>query len=392
MAPPPVLPPVASVLQHPAYPTAVWNLVPDRKGLAPVAEGRGGPFNISWEIHGEGPIKMILIMGLAGFKTAWQRQTLYFGHQNRQQYQVLVCDNRGMGDSDRPLMRYSSSEMARDLIDVMAHVGWLPSSDQPAAVAEETLRPPKIVRTIHVVGISLGGMIAQEMACLIAEHISSLTLCCTAAAIENTTTYAENMANRISMLVPKSVDRSVGDTARQIFNHEWLMQPDDVDLPDPATIPKCLAPSSSDTYLKFNTNAERFIAQEMHKRRDKERFTLKGFLLQLIAAGWHHKTPQQLADMADRIGRHRICVMHGTEDKMITVPHGRKLIEYLQPGLGIIEEGMGHAPLAERWEWFNRLLAGRIYEGERLDLRGPNFYKQRMADDERARELSTEDD
>lgn len=49
--PPPSIPTVAEVLKHPAFPTAIWNLEPDRKGLALVAEGRGGPIKISWEIR-----------------------------------------------------------------------------------------------------------------------------------------------------------------------------------------------------------------------------------------------------------------------------------------------------------------------------------------------------
>ena len=54
------LPTIAETLIHPAFPTAIWNLEPDRKGLTPVAEGRGGPINISWEIHGVGPTKLIV--------------------------------------------------------------------------------------------------------------------------------------------------------------------------------------------------------------------------------------------------------------------------------------------------------------------------------------------
>jgi pimeloyl-ACP methyl ester carboxylesterase len=107
----------------------------------------------------------------------------------------------------------------------------------------------------------------------------------------------------------------------------------------------------------------------MHKRLDPARFGIKGFLLQLIAAGWHHKSPAQLADMADKIGRERILVLHGTEDNMISTPHGRKLIEYIQPGVGLIVEGMGHAPLVERCEWFNNLIEERCQLGERLDGR-----------------------
>ncbi|KAK3385382.1 Alpha/Beta hydrolase protein [Podospora didyma] len=371
-----VIPTVAETLAHPAFPTAIWNLEPDRKGLAPVAEGRGGPFNISWEIHGEGPIKVTFIMGLGGLKSAWQRQTLHFGHERRTEYSVLLIDNRGMGDSDKPLMRYSSSEMARDLADVLTHVGWL----GPSA-------PPKR-RSIHVVGLSLGGMIAQELACLHPEAISTLSLCCTAAEIENTTTFAENMALRASMLIPKSVDRSIADAARMLFNRAWLTQPDNVHLPTPGVTPNCHPPadlpftppipSSSpplksetaaeeETYLTFRNNAMRFVAQEMHKRLDASRFGIKGFILQLVAAGWHRKTAAQLSALADAVGRDRILVMHGTDDGMISPPHGRKLIAALEPAKALVVDGMGHAPIVERWAWFNKTMEAQFAVGEKLD-------------------------
>ncbi|KAK0649034.1 Alpha/Beta hydrolase protein [Cercophora newfieldiana] len=362
------IPPVAEVLAHPAFPTAIWNLQPDRSGLAPVAEGRGGPIKICWEIHGEGPIKLIFIMGLGGLKTAWQRQTLYFGHENRTKYSVLVLDNRGMGNSDKPLMRYSSSEMARDIVDLLHHVNWLPSPSPSSSEPE---------RTIHVAGISLGGMIAQELACLIPQHLSSLSLICTAPSIENTTTFAENMSNRISMLLPKSVDRSVRDAGLSIFPASYLSAPDSVHLPTPGTTPKCLPPNPHPAckhapgaeYALFPTNGHRFVAGEMHKRLDPVHFGVKGFLLQLIAAGWHYKSPEQLAEMAEKVGRERILVMHGTEDRMISPPHGTKLMEYVKPGKGMMIDGMGHAPLVERPEWFNERIEEMCELGEKLDGR-----------------------
>jgi pimeloyl-ACP methyl ester carboxylesterase len=107
-------------------------------------------------------------MGLGGMKTAWQRQTKDFGHSQGDTYSCLVYDNRGIGDSDKPMMRYSTSEMARDLIEILDHVGW----------AED--------RSLHVTGISMGGMIAQELALRIPDRIASLHFISTGPWIKNT--------------------------------------------------------------------------------------------------------------------------------------------------------------------------------------------------------------
>lgn len=84
-------------------------------------------------------------MGLGGMKYAWQRQTKDFAHDQADKYSSLVLDNRGIGESDKPRMRYSTSEMAKDVIEVIDHIGWTGK------------------RELHVIGISMGGMIAQEL-------------------------------------------------------------------------------------------------------------------------------------------------------------------------------------------------------------------------------------
>jgi pimeloyl-ACP methyl ester carboxylesterase len=289
------------------------------------------------------------ICGLGFLKTSYQRQTMHFGHYNGTQYSVLILDNRGMGRSGKPLQRYSTSAMARDLMEVLDHVGWTES------------------RQLHICGLSMGGMIAQELACLIPERISTLNLLCTAAAIENTKSFSENMLNRITMLLPKSLDRSIEYAATNIFAPDFPDQPDNASPPDVSDPGVQLPPGGK--YLKFKTNYERFAAQEIHKQRNAESFTKKGFMLQLIAAGWHRKSPAQLKELADNVGRERILVMHGTEDGMISLPHGKKLIEYLQPGAGHIIEGMGHAPVIERQQWLTELLEERFALGEKLSAR-----------------------
>lgn len=99
-------------------------------------------------------------MGLGALKTAWQRQTKDFGHTRSSKYACLIIDNRGMGESDKPLQRYSTSQMASDVVDVLEELGW-------------TER-----RQLHVIGISMGGMIAQEIVGAgLGDEITNLCRC-----------------------------------------------------------------------------------------------------------------------------------------------------------------------------------------------------------------------
>lgn len=203
-------------------------------------------------------------------------------------------------------------------------------------------------------------MIAQEVAVLAPERIASLNLHCTAAKLENNGTFMESMG-RLGALLPRSLDSEIRSTANGCFPEEWLIAPDQTELPSEKT-PKCEVPVGG--YGKFDSNYERFAAQEIHMRRNKN-----GFLLQAVAGGFHRKSPEQLRDLADRVSRERIMVLHGTVDRMIPVDYGRKLIEYLNPGKALIVEGLGHAPIQQMTKWFNELLEERCALGEKLSGR-----------------------
>lgn len=84
-----------------------------------------------------------------------QRQTKALAHDKGSLYSSLIIDNRGIGGSDKPLSRYSTFEMAKDVIEVCDHIGWTNG------------------RELHLVGISMGGMIAQELVSL--KHADSRT-------------------------------------------------------------------------------------------------------------------------------------------------------------------------------------------------------------------------
>lgn len=117
------------------------------------------------------------------------------------------------------------------------------------------------------------------------------------------------------------------------------------------------APDADD---EFPTNGDRFAAQDILKRLNTEQFTRKGFLCQAVAAGWHHKSADQLKELGDAVGRERISIIHGTSDNMITFPHAEVLVKELggeDSGLSkTVFEGKGHVLPVEEDKEFNRLI------------------------------------
>ncbi|KIX04800.1 uncharacterized protein Z518_05671 [Rhinocladiella mackenziei CBS 650.93] len=327
----------SEILAHPAYSTVEWDLPPTRKGFCEVAKGRpGGPFKIYWEAHGSGDTKLVWLMGLGAYRTAWKRQTKYFGHQRSQRYSSFIFDNRGMGLSDKPSCRYSTSEMAKDALELLAHIGWLP------AISSSSHHLP--MRHLHVIGVSMGGMIAQELALMIPQHIASLTLVSTAPRLVRTVPFIQNLRQRINMFIPRDIDVQLDDNSHRMFSDEFLALPD--------------TEQPADSGKNFPTNRDRYCAGELSKRSDTQGFTRKGFMLQAIAAGWHYKSPRQMAQIGDEVGRERISVLHGTADRMVTFhPHAEMLKEQLGEGITYkVWEGKGHVLVWEAEEEFNQFL------------------------------------
>ncbi|KAI9664102.1 MAG: hypothetical protein M1821_007593 [Bathelium mastoideum] len=277
-------------------------------------------------------------MGLGGLIATWQRQIKDFSHAQSDKYTSLVFDNRGMGQSDKPFMRYSTSEMAMDLIELLDHLGWTAQ------------------RQLHVIGVSMGGMIAQELALDISDRIASLQLVSTAARLVNTIGYWENLRNRINLFIPRSLDVQVARAKANLYPEAWLNSPDEE--PEPVVQP-------------FPTNGDRFAAGEIRKRTNPGVFTRTGFIAQAIAAGWHYKSPAQLKELAEEVGRERIMVMHGTDDHMITFPHGEVLLQDLggeEKGVtkAFYERKGHHLPAEERWD-FNRRVQEMVEKTSKLD-------------------------
>ena len=75
-----------------------------------------------------------------------------------------------------------------------------------------------------------------------------------------------------------------------------------------------------------------------------------------------------MKELGDKVGRERIMVIHGTEDQMITFPHGEKLLESLGgEEAGVTKHfipGQGHVIPIEMREQFNAWFVELIEKGE----------------------------
>lgn len=105
---------------------------------------------IAYWREGAGP-PVVWIQGLNADHTAWTSQIIAF----RDGYDCISPDNRDVGRSGRASTPYTLAEMAEDVRAVL----------DDAAVDDA-----------HVVGLSLGGAIAQELALHSPEWVRSLTL------------------------------------------------------------------------------------------------------------------------------------------------------------------------------------------------------------------------
>jgi pimeloyl-ACP methyl ester carboxylesterase len=113
-----------------------------------VADGR-----LYFEMQGEGP-PVLLIQGSGVTGTGWDPQV----QDLSEDFQCLWFDNRGIGRSTDAVGRLTIEQMVRDTEALLDAVGW------PSA---------------HVVGHSMGGVIAQQLALNAPQRIRSLSLLCT---------------------------------------------------------------------------------------------------------------------------------------------------------------------------------------------------------------------
>lgn len=110
-----------------------------------------GDINIYYEIHGEGS-PLIMIMGLSANIDWWHP---YLIEQFPKHFKTVIFDNRGAGRTDKPAIDYSIKMFAGDTVVLMDALG---------------------IKKAHILGVSMGGIIGQEIALSYPERVDKLVL------------------------------------------------------------------------------------------------------------------------------------------------------------------------------------------------------------------------
>ncbi|SDD67871.1 alpha/beta fold hydrolase [Actinokineospora iranica] len=243
----------------------------------PIAEL--GDRNLHYVRRGHGA-PLLLIQGMAAHHLIWGEPFLSLLQRD---FDIVAFNHRGIGDSDRVDDPFTVAELAEDAAAVITAVGW---------------------DDAHVLGISLGGMVAQELALAHPDRVRTLTLGCTYAGPDGGSLDAPGPLRMMAAMNSGDIRKSLR------AGYEVNLSP---------------------AFRADEAEFERFVDITLSER-------VPGPVIQLqLQAAIAHDAVRGLRDLAVPT-----LVVHGTEDEMITPKNGAHIAE-LVPGARLeMLDGVGH--------------------------------------------------
>jgi 3-oxoadipate enol-lactonase len=243
--------------------------------LADIGDGQ-----ISYERGGAGP-PLLLIMGMSGTFSHWER---HFLERLQASFETIVFDHRGVGQSSPLPDELTTAGMARD-----------------AAALLTALE----LDSAHLLGISMGGMVAQELTLAQPERVRTLALGCTYCGGPGSSLTGQDVLARLAESM------SSGDRARAVRT-AWEVN-----------VSPGLA-ADDDAFAAFRAiGAERAVAVPV--------------ILAQMQACLAHDTSARLADLSVPT-----LIVHGTADQIIPVANAEVIHRHIPGSRLEILDGIGH--------------------------------------------------
>jgi pimeloyl-ACP methyl ester carboxylesterase len=241
---------------------------------------RAGEIELDYDRGGSGP-PLLLIMGLSATALHWGQPFL---EALRRDFDVLAYDHRGVGASSRLTGPIAIAELAEDAHRLL-----------------EALE----IDSAHVLGISMGGMIAQELALAHPESIRTLTLGCTSCGGRGSVDPAPQVTQKLAEGM-MSGDR------------EWAIR-------------AAWEVNVSAGFARDTEAWARFLEIGLRRAVSVQ------VIMAQMGAILGHDTSVRLAEI-----RQPTLVVHGTLDQLLPEPNGRMIAELI-PGARLeIRDGVGH--------------------------------------------------
>lgn len=248
---------------------------------------------IHYESFGQGE-PLLFIMGIAADHMAWKKQIEFFSNK----YKVIVFDNRGSGQSDKPAFPYTIPSLVKDTTNLLDHLD---------------------IKKADVVGLSMGGMVAQELAINFPERIKKVIL---------VNTYCQPIQT-IKEFVKKSFSVEMLKSMAEGKIVEFFLN---------MVLTKGFAQRYPDVFEGMMEN------------------NLKSFskigLINQIAATQLHNTKERL-----KFIKSRTLVLYGENDNLIPSECASILHENIKDSKIVMLKNGSHAMNWEQAEEFNRILA-----------------------------------
>jgi pimeloyl-ACP methyl ester carboxylesterase len=246
--------------------------------------------NLAYDVAGSGE-PLLLIQGLGYGRTGWGPAPALLARR----FRVVSFDNRGFGGSEITPGPYTTAQLSSDALALL-----------------DALE----IERAHVVGISLGGMIAQELVLAAPERVTKLVLCSTTAGGPDSVPMPQQtvaLMGRQPQLDPRE--------AMRLF------------------VENALSPSPPEALVG------EIVAYRTANPPD--------------GAGWYAQATAGAAhDAMDRLGEIRVptLVVHGTADNVVDAGNAPLIVNAI-PGARLeVFEGVGHLLPWERPEEFVALV------------------------------------